>query len=192
MTETDSPPTIYYKGMLENGLTLHEHPGWFLPRGSRPGKWMPKIQTVELCSSGYHVCTIDQLREWIAPAVYVVEVRGMMVKDGRKSAWQQARLVRRVEGWGMDQMVEWAKACADHVAHLRDTSAYASASYTSYATYAATSAAYFATSAAYFATSAAYFADNASYAAAYASYAAAYAERRWQTDLLKTMLDIEG
>ncbi len=162
---TDIQP-VYFKAMLENGLTRYERPGWYLPKGSRPGKWMPKIATLELCASGYHVCTVDQLREWIAPAIYVVEVRVEHVEDRSKSAWQQARLVRRVEGWGMDQMVEWAKRCAGHVAHLRNaTYAVNAVTYAAYATYAA--------------------ASNAAKAAATTS-----AEKQWQTDLLKTMLNL--
>ncbi len=158
---------LLYKGMLENGHTRYNRAGWSLPIGTRPGKWMPKIDRLVMCESGYHVCTIDQLPMWIAPAIYVVEVRGEKVEDNKKSAWQQARLVRRLGGWGMAEMVEWAETCAGRVAHLRSDANAANAR-------AAAAA-------------------SASAAAANArAAAAAYAiERQWQVDLLRRMLNIE-
>jgi hypothetical protein len=174
MEATQTPPTVYYKGMLEDGLTKYGRPGWHLPKGSRPGKWMPKVE-VRMCDSGYHVCTIDQLRTWIAPAIYVVEVRGDHVEDMSKSAWAQARLVRRIEGWGIAEMVEWAQRCAGHVNNLKN------------AFYAAT----YASGAAAYASSAPTAAASYAASAATAAASAATAECQWQTGLLISMLQIE-
>ena len=28
----------------------------YLPRGKRPGKWLPVVEQLEMCNSGYHAC----------------------------------------------------------------------------------------------------------------------------------------
>lgn len=52
----------------------------YLPRGSRPGKWLPPVKPV-LCESGYHSCE-DPLGLLVhyGPELYAVEVRGEVVR----------------------------------------------------------------------------------------------------------------
>ncbi len=215
---TEKEPKLYYKGMLEDGRTRYGRSGWNMPKGKRPGVWMPKVKPV-ICSQGYHVCTIDQLRQFISPAIYVVEVRGKnhSDKDDTKSVWEQARLIRRIEGWDMDSMLEWAKKCADRPHPTTYAAAYAAdaacaAAYAAdaaraaaYATYAAAHSAIDAVhSAARAANRAARSVDAATNAAVCAANAAAYAARStpydnsvissevaYQTNLLKEMLGVD-
>ena len=90
----------YYKVLYEDGTAFHGGKGsWFLPKGSRPGRWMPKIEHLKPCRSGYHVCEPRDLLEWIGPAIFEVEVRGKTIRAENKTVVQQARLIRRCNGW---------------------------------------------------------------------------------------------
>lgn len=87
--------TALYKVLGEGGEAIHGGNGsWSLPRGSRPGKWMPTVP-VDPCRSGYHVCRVDQLVEWLPAAgrVWVVEVAGEVVDAGDKVVAERARLI---------------------------------------------------------------------------------------------------
>lgn len=89
--------TTYFKVLAEdakprnggNQLTVYSR-----PRGKRPGKWMPKVGRVRCCSNGYHVTTLEHLRMWFGPKIWVAEVRGASsTSSPNKSAWEQIRLV---------------------------------------------------------------------------------------------------
>ena len=84
----------------------------YLPKGKRPGKWLPKV-TPELCESGYHYCT-DPLYclSHYGPDLYEVEVRGKVVSGGDKCAAEQMRLVRRVDCWTDENLRLFAVDCA--------------------------------------------------------------------------------
>ena len=89
-----------YKVLNEDGTPYHGGNGkWHLPSGKRPGKWMPPIKNIEPCRSGYHVVTIEQLPQWIGPALFEVEVRGERIDQEDKSVASEARLIRRVTTW---------------------------------------------------------------------------------------------
>ena len=104
----------YYKVLNPDGSCFYGGSGeWHLPRGSRPGKWMPKVATLEPCQSGYHVCRLDQLVPWLGPAVFEVEVRGPMVDHGDKLVVGEARLVRRCVAWDDRVARLFAADCAE-------------------------------------------------------------------------------
>jgi hypothetical protein len=52
-----------------------------------------------MCETGYHVCEKKDLLEWRNENLYIVDVRGEMVESDDKSAFQQMRFVKRVNGW---------------------------------------------------------------------------------------------
>ncbi len=89
-----------YKFLNEEGLSTFQDFGWSLPKGKRPGKWMPKIkgELVE-CARGYHLCRPKDLMEWLAPSLYEVEFFGEMLEAESKVVVREARLVRRVDEW---------------------------------------------------------------------------------------------
>jgi hypothetical protein len=109
-----------YKVLNEDGTCCHGGSGkWFLPRGNRPGKWMPEVKGhLVLCGNGYHLVTASQLVHWLGPALYEAEGRGDFMTDGEKGVWRQARLLRRVEGWNERTARLFACDCAEHVLHL--------------------------------------------------------------------------
>jgi len=172
--------TTYYKTMMEDGSTIFGRDGWYLPKGKRPGRWMPKV-TPQMCVSGYHVCTLEQLPLWIGPAIYEVEVRGEYLSDNSKAVFEQARLIRRVTGWGMNELVEWAQQCADHV---QGSVAAEDAEYA--AEYARDVARYAAESAAESARDARYAAESAR------DVARDTAELQWQASLIAEKIEVRG
>jgi len=90
----------------------------YLPKGKRPGKWLPKVTPV-LCESGYHVCRdLSEVLTHAGPELYEVEVRGTCVEGKDKAAWEQARLVKRVPEWDQRTMRLWAIDCARRVMYI--------------------------------------------------------------------------
>jgi hypothetical protein len=87
---------------------------WFLPHGSRPGKWMPPISgKLEPCANGYHLCRLTDLLQWNGPALWVAEARGERVDDDDKIVVREARLVARVKTWNERTMRLFACDCAE-------------------------------------------------------------------------------
>lgn len=89
-----------------------------LPKGKRPGRWLPKIQNVNPCVRGYHVVTLPHLVDHLATeraVLYTVEVRGVMIDDDHKLACEQMRLVARVGAVDARVLRLFACDCAEHV-----------------------------------------------------------------------------
>ena len=106
-----------YKVLDTDGRPFHGGTGtWHLPKGSRPGKWMPAIPDPIPCVRGYHVCDgpADVLH-WLGPVIYEVEVRGTQIRHDCKTVAEQARLVRRVDGWNERTAWMFAADCAEAV-----------------------------------------------------------------------------
>ena len=106
-----------YKVLGPHGEAVHGGTGrWFVPTGKRPGKWMPTITDPSPCKRGYHLVTIGQLLPWLRTnaTVYVAEGRGAHVDHGDKSAYAQARLVRRLQ-WSPQIAALFAADCAERV-----------------------------------------------------------------------------
>ena len=113
----------YYKFLRKGGVGVYSDVQWSLPTKHNdgtwtPGEWMPRVERLEMCQSGYHVCTIDQAIKWLDAECYEVEVRGDSLEAGDKSCHQQARLLRRVENWNERTARVFACDCAGHVLHL--------------------------------------------------------------------------
>lgn len=195
--------TTYYKAFAADGRTLHTRDPWPLPKGKRPGKWLPPINNIEPCKRGYHVMTADQLCYWPGWSLYEVEVKGDIIEGDEKVVVSQARLLRRVN-WNEKKLYLWLSDVAElALSHAKVTDTRSTEAVQALrdlaagkidkekldtAANAAMSAAYAAAamSAAYAAYAAASMvaADAAAYAAKaafYAAYAAA-ANRKWQTD----------
>lgn len=103
-----------------NGAACHGGTGsWHLPRGKRPGKWMPAIKNPEPCHRGYHVVGIADLLFWAqgVTEAYEVEVRGETVSDYQKVCVEQARLVRKLN-WSDEMLRLFAADCAARVLHI--------------------------------------------------------------------------
>ena len=109
-------PETLYKVLAEDGAPHHGGSGrWHLPRGTRPGKWMPKITDVEPCHRGYHVCRPDQVIQWLGPTIWTVEVRGAVIDHGDKLVVGEARLLAKCDHWNDRTARLFAAACARDV-----------------------------------------------------------------------------
>jgi hypothetical protein len=87
----------------------------YLPKNGKPGKWLPKVNDLELCASGYHGCEDGNILKYLRDNIYEVETRGK-VKDGDdKFTAQHIRLVRKCEGWNEVNARLFACDCAAHV-----------------------------------------------------------------------------
>ena len=110
----------YYKVLNNDGTPCHGGKGkWHLPKGRQLGTWMPRIERMEPCHSGYHVCREQDLIRWLGPAIFEVEIRGdNVVHDERgasKVVAQEARLIRRLETWNDRTARLFAADCAEAV-----------------------------------------------------------------------------
>ena len=91
-----------YKIVATDFGPLHGGTGtWHTPKGSKPGKWMPKIEDVQACHRGYHLIPAKAIVEWLPPparAGYLCEAEGCGAsdKDGDKIAFAEARLLKIV------------------------------------------------------------------------------------------------
>ena len=109
-------PAKLYKIVSTNFEPIHGGSGlWFPPTETKPGKWMPKVEDVCACESGYHLIPAKAIVEWLprAPLTgYLCEAegRGASDKDGDKVAFTQARLLKIV---GVLDEVSMRLAAAD-------------------------------------------------------------------------------
>ena len=108
-----------YKILGKNGEPINGGSGyWHLPKGKRPGKWMPAILNIQPCVYGYHLVEAKDIAGWLsgrAFAVYELEYRGSKIVQTDKVVVSQVRLVSRV-GKTCDRSLRlFACACAEHV-----------------------------------------------------------------------------
>ena len=103
-----------YKVLGQNGRPYHGGSGvWSLPHDGIPGEWMPRIEMIVPCESGYHVCTKDQLVLWLGPRIHEVETRGDVLTLEDKCVAHEARLLRRLDTWTERVARLFACACAE-------------------------------------------------------------------------------
>ena len=110
----------YYKVLAEDGTPHHGGKGkWSLPTADGPGEWMPQIEKIEPCRSGYHVCREQDLIYWLGPAIFEVEIRGTTIvheeAGSSKVVAAEARLIRRLDTWNDRTARLFAADCAEAV-----------------------------------------------------------------------------
>ena len=106
----------YYKVLGKDGVSCYGGSGqWHLPKNGKPGKWMPKIEDIDPCARGYHLCEASDLREWLNEEIYEAEGRGESVRDEDKTVFEQARLIRKIEAWNDRTARLFACECAERV-----------------------------------------------------------------------------
>jgi hypothetical protein len=107
---------VLFKWLGENGEPANGGRGkWYLPKGKRPGKWMPKLDDLEPCVRGYHLRRVDDLPQWIARTLWLVEYRGERIDAENKVVVAQARLIRQLTGWNTRTARLFAADCAERV-----------------------------------------------------------------------------
>jgi hypothetical protein len=102
-----------YKVLAADGSACNGGSGqWHLPKGKRPGKWMPKLTGIVPCRIGYHLCREDDLLSWLGPRIFVAEGRGERIDDLDKVVVAQARLIRET-AWDARAARLFAADCAE-------------------------------------------------------------------------------
>jgi len=87
---------MLFKVLDENGHSCNGGDAtWPLPEDGKPGEWMPAIQELTPCNSGYHLVRAGGLLDWLGPRIWVAEGRGAHVhKDEHVEVYESARLVQ--------------------------------------------------------------------------------------------------
>ena len=74
-----------YKVLASDGTPCHGGSGkWFMPKGKRPGKWMPAIKDIQPCARGYHFVAYSA--DYSAASYYADPA------DAAEKEWQFKRL----------------------------------------------------------------------------------------------------
>jgi len=139
-----------------------------------------------VCKNGLHLCSKEDLIDWLDAQIFVAEYKGRLIESGNKVFARKVRLIKKIEAWDARAARLFAADCAERVLPIfeeqfpndsRPREAIAAARSGANAARAADGAAYDAASgAAADAVHAAYRASRAAYRAAYgAAYAAARA-----------------
>jgi hypothetical protein len=88
---------------------------WFLPKGKRPGRWMPEIRDIVLHVRGYRLCRPIGIALGIGPVLYRAEARGEQLTTGSWVTTGQARLLEHLEAWNIRTAVLFAADCAERI-----------------------------------------------------------------------------
>ena len=93
--------TKYYKFLTEHNTGAYSEFDYseYLPKGNKPGKWLPKVEKIELCSRGYHACKKADVLDWLNAQMFEVELRGETIEDATKIVAQQMRIVKKITTW---------------------------------------------------------------------------------------------
>lgn len=111
----------YYKVTANDGAVIHAGWGaWSCPRlvdgAWRPGKpWSQHCQPIggalRFCGNGLHICTVEQLRRWLGPKIWVVKPLGDEVKTRKdKCLVRDAQLLYPVSCWNPTDLRAWIQA----------------------------------------------------------------------------------
>jgi hypothetical protein len=109
-----------WKVLNSGGKAIYGVGTWSLPADGQPGEWMPHVDILVPCRSGYHIITSPVgLLSWLGPEIYEVEVRGETAeKEPEVIVAHEARLLRLVETWTERTARLFACDCAERVVHL--------------------------------------------------------------------------
>jgi hypothetical protein len=84
----------------------------YLPKKGKPGKWLPKVDKLEKCSSGYHSCKPEQILRWLNAEMYAVEYKTPPEEDDDKVWGTQIRFIRKVDTFNDRTLRLFAVWCA--------------------------------------------------------------------------------
>ena len=109
----------FWKVLDQDGLAFHGGIGkWSLPSADGPGEWMPWIEHISPCESGYHLCREQDLIHWLGPDIYEAEALGKTITDDNKVVCQSARLLHKLNTWNDKTARLFACDCAWSVLHI--------------------------------------------------------------------------
>ncbi len=110
---------LWYKFFAEDDTGSYSGVPWHMPkRKDRPGKWMPVVFPLSMCSRGYHATTERSMATWIGPRLAIVELKGGMIEHENKVCAEQARVVKFLDGWNEQTQRLFAADCAAKILHI--------------------------------------------------------------------------
>lgn len=126
---------VWYKIVGPKGEAVNGgHGTWNLPKGKKPGDWMPMLHSVIVCSSGYHLVPGHGISAWGEGGRLLFVAEGRSSKSGPsgsdgKTAFAEARLLRLVgvfpKGFTRFKPNGGTKSEADVLAEVKDPKKYA-------------------------------------------------------------------
>jgi hypothetical protein len=82
-----------------------------------PGTWLHADgDAVVPCRSAVHACGLEDLPLWLDDELWLVDLRGPVLRSHGKLAATAGRLVERVDAWNADTAAEYADACVERAA----------------------------------------------------------------------------
>ena len=108
---------IYYKFLTVDNKGKYSKFDFteYLPKDGKPGKWLPKIENIEMCESGYHAFELQHILDWINAQLFEVELSGNVVDGDKKTVAQRMRFIRKVDTWNDKTARLFACYCARDV-----------------------------------------------------------------------------
>jgi hypothetical protein len=107
----------YYKFLTKNNKGAYSGYDYtdYLPQGNKPGKWLPIVNDLVECASGYHACIIGDAVKWLEAICVEVEFKKEPIKADDKVLGNQMRIVRVIKSWNEQSARLFACDCAEHV-----------------------------------------------------------------------------
>jgi len=90
----------------------------YLPKENESGAWLPTVETLSICESGYHCFEPKDILSWINAELWEVEVGGDVLKGNEKLCAQQIRFIRKIEAWNEKTARLFACWCVRQIWHL--------------------------------------------------------------------------
>ena len=79
-----------------------------------PGTWLRAGgDAVVACRSAVHACRPEDLPLWLDAELWLVELRGPVLRSHGKLAAAAGRLVERIDAWNAETAAEYADACVE-------------------------------------------------------------------------------
>ena len=97
-----------YKFLTADGLGVFSRFAWPLPNGG-PAAWVES--EVDPCRSGVHACRRSDLPYWVAPALYEIELDGLVEEHSVKVVAPRGRLIRRISAWNPAAREDYGRMC---------------------------------------------------------------------------------
>ena len=112
----------YYKCLTADNLGPYSDFDFtpYLPTDDQPGPWLPKVERLEFCKSGYHACTREKLLDWLNAEVWEIEYKVEPEHRDDKVNGSCIRFLRRVDGWNYQTARLFAVWCAREALKLID------------------------------------------------------------------------
>lgn len=104
----DKKKVRYFKFLDEDGISPFATFDYrkYLPKGNRPGKWLPTKKKIFMCAYGYHAATLERCTSWFNDRMFEVELAGKIEEGMDKVVAQRMRFLREIKKYDLDRAYE--------------------------------------------------------------------------------------